>query len=147
MRYMIAWVLVGGAALSLGSAAAEVAPPGSQVAATQTAQYSAQPAYPFQRPVYVPPASNPWESYKARLAALARQKGVREATIQTVIPSLDLNQRVMDLDRAQTPTTVRPDYTPSFGPYLERHITTSLINRGYARYATHWPRLSRIESL
>jgi lytic murein transglycosylase len=143
---MIAWALVGGAALSLGSAAAEVAPPGNR-AAPQVAQYSAQSAYPFQQPVYVPPTSSPWESFKVRLAALARQRGVREATIQAVIPSLDLNQRVMDLDRAQTPTTVRYDYTPSFGPYLERHITTSLISRGYARYASHWPRLSRIESL
>lgn len=144
---MIAWAWVGVASLSLGSAAAQVAPASSPVQSDkQTAQVVA-PSYSYQQPVYVSPTQSPWESYKLRLAALARAKAVREQTIQAVIPSLGLNSRVMELDRAQTPTTTRSDYAPSFGPYLDRHITTSLINRGYARYATHWPNLSRIESM
>ena len=149
MRYMIAWALVGVASLSLGSAAAQVAPTAGAVqpgTPTKTAQVQ-PPSYPYQRPVYVPPTQSPWESYKLRLAALARQKGVREATIQAVVPYLRLNERAMELDRAQRPTGVRSDYVPSFGPYLDRHITTSLINRGYSRYASHWPNLSRIQSM
>ena len=147
MRYMIAWALVGVASLSLGSPAAQVGPAApATVPATRTAQATVPP-YPYRQPVYVPPTSSPWESYKLHLVALARQRGMREPTIQAVVPSLQLNQRVMDLDRAQTPTAVRPDYTPSFGPYLERHVTTSLIDRGYARYASHWANLSRIQSL
>ena len=34
------------------------------------------------------PATDPWDSYKLRLAALARQQGVREATIQANVPGL-----------------------------------------------------------
>src|SRR5688500_563251 len=34
-----------------------------------------------------------WEQEKARLAALARSQGVREATIQAVIPNLQANSR------------------------------------------------------
>ena len=80
--------------------------------------------------------------YKLRLSGLARSAGVREATIQSVVPYLSLNSRVMELDRAQRPTSTSAP--ASFGPYINRHITRSLINRGYARYAGHWTNLSRI---
>jgi lytic murein transglycosylase len=90
--------------------------------------------------------SSPFEQYKAYLIGRARTAGVREATIQAVIPGLRLNDRVMELDRAQRPTAASTYYAPNFGPYLERHITTSLINRGQARYSTHWTNLSRIQS-
>jgi lytic murein transglycosylase len=79
-----------------------------------------------------------------RLAALARSAGVREATIQSVIPYLQLNSRVIELDRSQRPTSTRSSTLESFGPYINRHITRSLISRGYTRYAGHWTNLSRI---
>jgi lytic murein transglycosylase len=82
--------------------------------------------------------------YKQRLSALARSAGVREATIQSVVPYLSLNSRVIQLDRGQRPTSTSGNAPASFGPYLNRHITRSLINRGYARYAGHWTNLSRI---
>lgn len=98
-------------------------------------------------PSYAMPAMDAWSSYKVRLGALARQQGVRDATVQAVVPYLNLNQRVIDLDRAQQPTQISNSaYPPSFGPYLDRHVTTSLINRGQARYSSHWPNLSRIQS-
>lgn len=83
-------------------------------------------------------------AYKVRLSALARSAGVREATIQSVIPYLELNGRVMDLDRAQRPTSTSGSAPSSFGPYINRHITSSLISRGYSRYSGHWTNLSRI---
>ncbi len=86
-----------------------------------------------------------WEQEKARLAALARAQGVREATIQAVMPTLQANSRVIQLDRAQRPTG-NSGTVMNFGPYLERHITTSLINRGQSRYSSHWPALSRIQA-
>ena len=86
-----------------------------------------------------------WEQEKARLAALARQQGVREATIQAVIPTLQANSRVIQLDRAQRPTGPT-NSVMNFGPYLGRHITSSLISRGQSRYYGHWNRLSRIEA-
>ncbi len=99
---------------------------------------------PYQPPVYRPVASG-WEQEKTRLAALARQQGVPEATIQAVVPGLQLNVRVMQLDQAQRPTGSSSS-VQNFSNYLERHITSSLINRGQSRYYSHWPRLSRIEA-
>ncbi|MFL6752565.1 MAG: lytic transglycosylase domain-containing protein [Sphingomicrobium sp.] len=118
-------------------------PPVARSAQVQTAQYS----YPYRQPSYAAPAANPFEQYKAYLIGRARSSGVREATIQAVIPYLRLNSRVMELDRAQQPMTSSLMYRPNFAPYLSRHITTSLINRGQARYSSHWPNLSRIQSL
>ena len=89
-------------------------------------------------------ASTGYAAYKVRLAALARSAGVREATVQAVVPFLSLNGRVIELDRAQRPTSTSRDAPSSFGPYINRHITRSLISRGYARYAGHWANLSRI---
>ena len=85
-----------------------------------------------------------WDQEKARLAALARQQGVRETTIQAVMPTLQANSRVIQLDRAQRPTGPS-NSVQNFSNYLDRHITSSLINRGQSRYYSHWNRLSRIE--
>jgi lytic murein transglycosylase len=91
-------------------------------------------------------AGTPFQQYTGYLAAKARSQGVREATIQAVIPTLQLNSRVMELDRAQRPTPANDDAPPSFSGYLDRHITTSLINRGRSRYSQHWGNLSRIQT-
>jgi len=85
-----------------------------------------------------------YAAYKVRLAALARSAGVRDATIQSVVPYLQINSRVIELDRSQRPTSTGGGAPSSFGPYINRHITRSLISRGYARYAGHWTNLSRI---
>jgi lytic murein transglycosylase len=90
--------------------------------------------------------SSAFEQYKAYLAGRARSAGVREATIRSVMPSLSVNQRVMELDRAQRPTPAgNYDPPPSFHSYLDKHITSSLIQRGRSRYYSHWPNLSRIQ--
>jgi len=101
----------------------------------------------LQQPGVAQPVAGPltgFAAYKPRLVALARSAGVREATIQATVPFLTLNYRVMELDRAQRPTSTGGSGPSSFGPYIGRHITSSLINRGYARYAGHWTNLSRI---
>ena len=103
-----------------------------------------------RQPVYLPqPVASTGEltgfaAYKVRLSALARSAGIREATTQSVIPFLQLNSRVIELDRSQRPTSTSGGAPASFGRYIGRHITASLINRGYARYAGHWTNLSRI---
>lgn len=123
-RWIFGWTVASAGCLALGPADARDA--------ADTQAY-AQSQYSF-------------EQYKAYLAAKARSQGVREATIQSVIPSLQLNSRVISLDRAQRPTGPADDNAfPSFAGYLERHITTSLIQRGRARYSSHWNNLSRIE--
>ena len=44
------------------------------------------------------PAMDPWYGYKLRLAALARQQGVRETTIEANVPGLRLNQSLIELE-------------------------------------------------
>jgi lytic murein transglycosylase len=130
-------------ALSGSSASAQVDP----LAPLPQAQRPAAPLI-AQRPSVALPQPDAslasFAAYKVRLSALARSAGVREATIQSVIPYLGLNRRVMELDRAQRPTSTSSSAPSSFGPYINRHITSSLINRGYSRYAGHWTNLSRI---
>ena len=101
-------------------------------------------AVQYSPPPLASPAQIDFAAYKNRLAGLARTAGVREATIQSVVPYLTVNSRVIQLDRAQRPTSTSGSAPASFGPYIERHITRSLINRGYTRYAGHWTNLSRI---
>src|SRR3954451_24936204 len=54
----------------------------------------------YAQPTYAQPMSA-WDGYKLRLAALARQQGVRESTIQSTVPNLSINQRVINLERTE----------------------------------------------
>jgi lytic murein transglycosylase len=83
--------------------------------------------------------------YKQRLSGLARSAGVRETTIQSVIPYLSLNDRAIRLDRAQPGQISNPNATPPFAPYRGRHVTSDLIRRGAAKYRQHYARLMQIE--
>lgn len=98
-------------------------------------------------PVVQPAISAPtgFAAYKLRLAGLARSAGVREATIQSVVPYLTLNNTVMRLDRAQPGQINNPNATPPFAPYRRRHVTDDLIRRGAAKYRDHYARLMQIE--
>ena len=88
-------------------------------------------------------APSGFEAYKSYLAYKARSEGVREATIRANIPSLRLNARAMELDRAQRPTG-RSSAIPPMAPYIAEHVTPSLIARGQSRYRSYWPQLSGI---
>jgi len=152
LRVCGGWI-VGVAALALGPAAAQ----DSRSAAGSTQSPTIETAQPQPHSVTVhraqypsaQPATrsyDPFEQYKAYLSGRARSAGVREETVRAVIPYLQLNRRVIELDRAQRPTPIRADDNPSFRSYLDRHITSSLISRGQARYYSHWPNLSRIQA-
>ena len=106
------------------------------VKATATAPAAATQAY-----VAVP---NGFESYKVRLAGLARARGVREPTIQANVYPLRLNSRVMDLDRAQPGNIANPNAAPPFAPYRRNHVTQNLISRGQARYSSEYPQLQQV---
>lgn len=78
------------------------------------------------------------------LAQDAARQGVSRATIDAVVPTLQLNPRVIRLDRAQpggTPSAPIPD----FAPYLARHVDAQRIARGRAAYQAQRARLARIE--
>ena len=114
----------------------------------------AQPPQPVAvaRPAVTPIRPAPqtaFDTYKIRLAALARASGVREATIQAVMPSLTPNARVVQLDRSQPGGIPDPrranEPPPPFAPYRRQHVTADLIQRGAARFSALWPYLYRIE--
>jgi len=141
--------------MAFGPAAAQVdplAPLPAQPRPVQSRPVQPQPLWQPQpqaqvlRPVQVTTytAQSPFEAYKLHLAARARREGVREATIRAVMPSIALNGRVMELDRAQRPSGTRSGYLAPLSPYLREHVTASLINRGQSRYSSYWPQLTRL---
>jgi lytic murein transglycosylase len=140
-------MLAGTGALALGPASAQVDPlaplPEPRRPSPQAVQVPAPPVILSQQRPASPTVSR-FAQYKSYLIGKARSAGIRETTIQAVIPYLRLNSRVIELDHAQRPTSTSTSGPPSYGPYLNRHITSSLINRGYARYSGHWTNLSRI---
>jgi membrane-bound lytic murein transglycosylase B len=124
-------------------AAASVSAVGVPVGAppVQLAQVSGlEPAYPQPAP-----ANDSWSTYKVRLAALARQQGVREATIDANVPGLSVNQRLIELERTEPVARTSGGLVGALGPYLRSHVTGSLIRRGQANYSTNYDGLRRIE--
>ena len=80
----------------------------------QLAQASGlEPAYPQAAPVI-----DPWYGYKLRLAALARQQGVSEATIQANVPGLTINERVIELERTEPVARSSGGVVGTLAPYL-----------------------------
>jgi membrane-bound lytic murein transglycosylase B len=129
--------MVGVAAASLGSAS-----PHAQQMQVQLVQASGlEPAYPQAAPVM-----DPWYGYKLRLAALARQQGVSEGTIQANVPALTKNERVIELERTEPVARSSGGVVGTLAPYLRSHVTESLIRRGRANYAEHYESLRAINA-
>jgi membrane-bound lytic murein transglycosylase B len=135
------WALLAMSGLSLGPARAPNALT-SQAAAgvTQLAQYS------YSQPAYAAPVTSAWETYKIRLAALARRQGVRESTIQANIPSLTISQRVIDMERSEPVARTSSGVVGALSPYLRRHVTPTLVRRGQSNYSNLYGGLVSIQS-
>ncbi len=154
MRSIAGWLLTGLASLAFSPSVAQIADGTAPLRARSLG------SAPVTEPVAAPSrlsAQNPigagrstgttgFESFKPYLAQRARGAGVREATIEAYIPTLRLNERAMQLDRAQKPTPTISISPPPLSPYLRQHVTPSLISRGQARYYQHWPNLVRIHA-
>jgi lytic murein transglycosylase len=137
---MNGWGVIGLAAMSLNSTAAPVLQPASP--AVQLAQASGlEPAY--SQPA---PAMDPWYGYKLRLAQLARQQGVREATIQSNVFGLTKNDRIIELERTEPVARSSGGVVGALAPYLNSHVTGSLIRRGRDNYADHYDALRGLEA-
>jgi lytic murein transglycosylase len=100
---------------------------------------------PYGYPAPPRPAAGGFEAYKQYLVGRARSAGVREATIQSVVPGLTLNDTVIRLDRAQPGNISNPNYTPPFSPYRRQHVTPDLMSRGAAKYRANYAYLTGIE--
>ena len=130
MSSMSGWLWVAASAASIGSATAPelASPPNPAIAVAAAAQTSAYG----------------WDTYKVRLAALARLQGVRESTIQANVPALSMNSRVIELERTEPVAHSSGGVVGVLAPYLRAHVTSSLISRGRANYRDHYDGLSRI---
>ena len=126
---MNGWGIIGMAAVSLGSAT----PPAQLAQADVTT------------PAYAPAPMDAWYGYKLRLAALARQQGVSEATIQANVLGLTVNQRVIELERTEPIARTSSGVVGALAPYLRSHVTPSLISRGRTNYYNLYDGLRSIE--
>lgn len=84
-----------------------------------------------------------FQGYLQLLAARARGEGVRESTISAMTQGLTLNQRVIQLDRAQPGSS--SGVIPAFEPYRRQHVDASRIARGRRQYAAAPSQLAEIE--
>lgn len=116
---------------------------GSQSSAAPPAQFAQ--SYAYQQP-YAVPVRSAWDTYKLRLAILARQKGVRETTIAANVPSLTVSQRVISFEATEPVARSSGGVVGTLAPYLRRHVNASLISRGRANYSDHYRSLQRLET-
>ncbi len=95
-------------------------------------------------PPQVPDDAARFQNFLQSLRGLAIQRGVTPATLNQVLPTLTLNQRVIDLDRAQPGSNPNAPI-PNFAPYRIAHVDAERINRGRDVYQAMRPRLAAIE--
>jgi membrane-bound lytic murein transglycosylase B len=129
------WGMIGFVVASIGSAAGLA----HDSAASQSS--ALQPSYAQQTP-----AVDPWYGYKLRLAALARQQGVSESTIQSNVPGLAKNERIIELERTEPIARSSGGVVGALAPYLRSHVTVSLIRRGRANYADNYSGLTALNT-
>jgi len=92
-------------------------------------------------------AATAFQAFLRGLRQRANAAGVSDATFDGIVPTLSYNPRVIALDRSQPggdPT--QPATIPSFAPYRDRHVDSSRINRGRARYVMLRPQLAQVEA-
>ena len=85
-----------------------------------------------------------FQSYMGELRQQALADGVSTRTANAVFPTLTLNPRVIELDRAQ-PGSSNPNAIPAFAPYKAQHVDAARIARGRQTYLAQRSRLQGIE--
>lgn len=130
---MAGWIWIAASAASLGTAATPSA--GGHAGAA-----IASSAATLQSPDYS------WDTYKVRLAALARLQGVRESTIQAYVPGLEINGTAIQLERTEPVAHTFGGVVGALSPYLRTHVTRSLIVRGQANYRNNYDGMRRLEA-
>lgn len=86
-----------------------------------------------------------FQTYLGELSHQAAAQGVSRRTIDSVIPTLTYNARVVQLDRQQ-PETAPNAPISNFEPYRRSHVDAARIGQGRAAYQRQRPRLQRIEA-
>jgi membrane-bound lytic murein transglycosylase B len=86
-----------------------------------------------------------FRQYLSEVRIRAAQQGVSAKTLDRVLPSINYNERVVQLDRAQPEANPNAP-VPAFAPYKIKHVDAARINRGRAKYSELRPLLARIEA-
>jgi lytic murein transglycosylase len=86
-----------------------------------------------------------FQSFLQQLRGRALAQGVSARTLDSVLPTLTFNPRVVELDRQQ-PEASPNSRIPPFAPYKAQHVDAARINRGRAAYARTRPLLARVEA-
>ncbi|WP_340264903.1 lytic murein transglycosylase [Sphingobium mellinum] len=86
-----------------------------------------------------------FRAYLDSLRPRARAMGIRDATLDSVFPTLTPNPRVVQLDQTQ-PGGGAYSPIPNFEPYRRQHVDAARISRGRAAYLANRARLARIEA-
>nr|WP_093011775.1 lytic murein transglycosylase [Sphingobium sp. YR768] len=89
--------------------------------------------------------SGDFRTYLESLRPKARAMGIRDATLDSVFPTLTANPRVIQLDQSQ-PGGGAYSPIPSFEPYRRQHVDAARISRGRVAYQANRARLARIEA-
>ncbi len=85
-----------------------------------------------------------FQDYLRQVAVRARAQGVKQSTIDAVLPTLTYNPRVVELDRQQ-PGSSSSTTVSRFAPYRTRHVDAARIERGRTAYRAQRSRLASIE--
>jgi lytic murein transglycosylase len=86
-----------------------------------------------------------FRTYLGQVRQRALREGVSAATADKVLSSLNYNDRVVRLDRAQ-PEGATDAPIPAFAPYKAKHVDAARISRGRSKYSELRPMLARIEA-
>lgn len=86
-----------------------------------------------------------FRAYLEGLRPKARAMGIRDATLDSVFPTLTANPRVIQLDQNQ-PGGGAYSPIPNFEPYRRQHVDVARIGRGRTVYQANRARLARIEA-
>jgi len=85
-----------------------------------------------------------FQVYLQTVVPIARAQGVSQSTIDSVLPTLTFNPRVVEFDRQQ-PEANPNAAIPKFAPYRAQHVDGARITRGRAKYQALRPLLQRVE--
>ena len=85
-----------------------------------------------------------FQSYLGQLRQQALSAGVSRATVDTALPGLTLNPRVIELDRQQPGSDVAGPVS-MFAPYRIQHLDAQRIARGQRVYQAQRGRVAAIE--
>jgi membrane-bound lytic murein transglycosylase B len=97
--------------------------------------------------VTAPAAAQNGEDFSAFVEGLGRQalaQGVSARTVESVMPTLQINQTAIRLDRGQ-PGGSSNGPIPRYAPYRASHVDAARISRGRVKYGELRPFLERVE--